>query len=207
MIIKRFVNSVFDSNTYILSKEQDKNCWLVDCGDAEVLIDWIKINNKKLNGVFVTHSHFDHIYGLNRVVEAFPSCIIYTSQRGKEGLFSDRLNISRYHCDSYVYKYNNVSILKNGDSVELFSNVLMKVITTPGHDESCFTFVSGAHIFTGDSFLPDYKVITNFPKSDKVQANKSLRKIKNAIKSGAKNVYPGHGDIKVSFNPDDLLIN
>ena len=123
MIINRFVNSVFDSNTYILSKEQDKNCWLVDCGDAEVLIDWIKINNKKLNGVFVTHSHFDHIYGLNRVVEAFPSCIIYTSQRGKEGLFSDRLNISRYHCDSYVYKYNNVSILISGQNYSSYQKI------------------------------------------------------------------------------------
>ena len=199
MIVNKFVNSVFNSNTYILSIEKAQNCWLIDCGDAEVLIDWIQEHNKNLVGIFITHSHFDHIYGLNKVIETFPDCSIYTSQKGKEGLFSDKLNFSKYNGDRFIYQYDNISILEDYDFVELFPNVLMYAITTPGHDWSCLTYNSGNYLFTGDSFLPDYKIITKFPKSDKIQAKESLFKIKTMIKLGARNVYPGHGNIKKLF--------
>ena len=198
MDINQFVNSVFSSNTYILSIEQEQNCWLIDCGDAEVLIEWIQNHKKNLVGVFITHSHFDHIYGLNKIIATFPDCTIYTTQKGKEGLYSDKLNFSKYSDDSFIYQYDNISILEDNDTVELFPNVLMYAISTPGHDWSCLTFNFGNHFFTGDSFLPDYKLMTKFPRSDKVQAAKSLFKIKNMIELGASNIYPGHGNMKIS---------
>lgn len=197
MIVNQIVNTVFSSNTYILSNETDQNCWLVDCGDAEILIDWIKEHNKKLAGIFITHSHFDHIYGLNLVVSAFPECTVYTSEKGKEGLFSDKLNFSRYHCDSFIYQFENVNILEDNDSIKIYPNVFIYAMTTPGHDWSCLTYRCLDLLFTGDSYLPDYKVMTKFPKSNKAQAEESLIKINESIALGAKNVFPGHGDVKL----------
>ena len=197
MFVYQIVNSIFESNTYIISDSSYQNCWLVDCGDAEILIDWIKEHNKKLSGIFITHSHFDHIYGLNLVVSAFPECIVYTSGKGKEGLFSDKLNFSRYNCDGFIYQFDNICILEDNNKIEIYPDVFMSVIETPGHDWSCLAYSSQEFIFTGDSYLPDYKVMTKFPKSNKVQAEESLIKIKEFIALGAKNVFPGHGDVKL----------
>lgn len=195
MVVTQIVNTVFSSNTYILSNETEQNCWLVDCGDAEILIDWIKEHNKKLAGIFITHTHFDHIYGLNLVVSAFPECVVYTSINGEKGLFSEKLNFSRYNGTNFVFKHKNVAILYDNDKIQLFSNTTLSVIYTPGHDWSCITYNSGENLFTGDSYLPDYKVITNFPKSDKNLAKQSLNKIYDMISLGDKEVFPGHGSI------------
>ena len=111
MIIDQVINSVFNSNTYILSIKHAPDCWLVDCGDAEVLVGWITKNNKKLKGIFITHGHFDHIYGLNEIIQVFPDCIVYISQRGKENLYSEKLNISRYSGNSFIYRYDNLRVL------------------------------------------------------------------------------------------------
>jgi hydroxyacylglutathione hydrolase len=197
MVVTQIINTVYSSNTYILSNEMDQNCWLVDCGDVDPIINWIKKNKKKLAGIFLTHTHFDHIYGLNQIVEVFPECRIYTSINGEKGLFSEKLNFSRYNGTNFIFKYNNVSILHDNDKIKLFSDTTLSVIYTLGHDWSCVTYNSGYNLFTGDSYLPNYKVITNFPKSDKAQAEKSLIKIKESVALGAKNIYPGHGDTKL----------
>ena len=70
--------------TYILPTGNHKDCWLVDCGDLDVIIEegWHVI------GVLITHSHYDHIYGLNNLVLYFPNVSIYTN---KETLFSANL--------------------------------------------------------------------------------------------------------------------
>ena len=72
----------------------------------------------------------------------------------------------------------------------------MKVIETPGHDWSCLSYRCNESLFTGDSFLPDYEAISKFPKSNSMQTEESLIKIKRLIASSARNVYPGHVDIK-----------
>jgi hydroxyacylglutathione hydrolase len=195
MVITQIVNTVFSSNTYILSNETDQNCWLVDCGDVDPIINWIQKYKKKLAGIFLTHTHFDHIYGLNQIVEVFPECRIYTSINGEKGLFSEKLNFSRYNGTNFVFKHQNVVILHDNDNIKILSDTTLSVIYTPGHDWSCITYNSGNNLFTGDSYLPDYKVITNFPKSDKSLAKQSLNKIYDMISLGVKEVFPGHGSI------------
>ena len=37
--VSHIVNSVFTSRTYILSKEGENACWIVDCGDVEPLLE------------------------------------------------------------------------------------------------------------------------------------------------------------------------
>lgn len=123
---------------------------------------------------------------MNKVIATFPECIIYTSQKGKEGLFSEKLNFSRYSGNPFIYQYDNISIIEDCNTVELFPNTFMHTINMPGHDWSCLTFHCGDHLFAGDSFLPDCKLMTKFSKSDKVQAKELLLKIKNMINMSVK---------------------
>ncbi len=122
-------------------------------------------------------SHFDHIYGLNEVLAAFPECLVYTSEYGGKALFDDRKNFSHYHESPISYKGPEPRILKEGDSVELFPDCMLQVMETPGHCPSCLTYIVGDCIFTGDAHIPGLKVVTNLPRGNRVKAEESLKKI------------------------------
>ena len=85
--IKEIVNSIFTSKTYIVYKEGENNAWLVDIGDIEPVLDFCKEKGLSLVGVFLTHGHFDHIYGLPALTVYYPSCKVYTTEYGKQGIY------------------------------------------------------------------------------------------------------------------------
>ena len=191
MHITKIVNSVFTSNTFILIDENSLDCWLVDVGDIEPILE--AVGDKEVKGIFITHTHYDHIYGINKLVERFPDCIIYTSQYGKEGLFSDKLNFSRYHADPILFQGNHIEVLEEGDEISLFPNVVLRTMYTPGHDWSCMSYYTDGVIFTGDSYIPNIKVVTSLPKSNKQEAQVSLDRILELCEN--RDIYPGHNEI------------
>ena len=195
MEVIRIVNSVFRSNTFLIEDESGM-CFLVDCGDIGSIVRYLQCKEFTLGAVFITHAHYDHIYGLNEVVSNIPFVKVYLSLHGKEGLFSDRLNMSRYHSTSFIYEYDdNIEVVENNCIISLFGRdeMQMKTYETPGHDWSACCFQINNCLFTGDSYLPQHKVVTTFPKSNKREAEKSLERIKK-IAVGC-NLYPGHGEI------------
>lgn len=184
--IRQVVNSVFNSCTYILSRGE--NTWLVDCGDIDGVLPMIDGN---LRGVLLTHSHFDHIYGLNHLLTLFPGIPIVTNESGREGLLSDKLNFSKYHEDPFVLDTpENIKVVRDGDLIPMFDGVNAKAVFTPGHSPSCVTWIVDDAIFTGDSYIPGVKTVTVFPHSDKVQAAQSEALIKKLAESRC--ICPGH---------------
>lgn len=198
MEIAQIVNSVFNSNTFILSEINSPNVFLIDIGDFIPIISQMKACTT-VKGVFLTHTHYDHLYGIRQLSQEFPDCMIYTSSFGQEALASDKKNFSRYHDDSIVFTSANLHVLKEGDKINIFSNKELEVYATPGHDRSCLTYKIGKHIFSGDSFIPGVQVITSFPNSNKLEANLSVQRIVSLAKGN--NLYPGHGRIYENFNP------
>lgn len=188
MIITRHINSIFNSNTYILENKSCDYCWLIDIGDAAPFLD-----KNNIKGIFLTHTHFDHIYGINKIIEKFPNCTIYTSKSGSEALYSDKLNLSKYHESSLIFEGSNISVLNENDKIEVFPNIYLEVIETPGHCSSCLTYYTDNYIFTGDSYIPGLNVVTNLPRGNKLQAQESLEKIISVI--GLKTICSGHGEM------------
>lgn len=191
MQVVRFVNSIYASNSYILKKEPFEKVWLIDCGDAKPILEWLSKNKKILNGIFITHTHFDHIYGLNDVVSKFPQCAVYTSIPGSGGLRSVKLNLSQFNETPFVYRLGGNRTLKEGNSIELFPDTFLQVFETPGHDWSCLTYKIANNLFSGDSWLPNGKVIANFPKSDQKLALQSEKRICELAANCV--IHPGHG--------------
>ena len=70
--IVRIVNSVFESNTYLAISRNCDLCFLIDCGDPAPIIENINNRGLPLKGIFITHSHFDHIYGLDSIIDEYP---------------------------------------------------------------------------------------------------------------------------------------
>lgn len=188
MQVKTVINSFFTSCTYVV-KCTEKDAWIVDCGDVEPLLPLLRGN--QLRGTLLTHAHFDHIYGLNDILSKFPETIVYTNEAGAEALIDDKKNMSRYHETPFVFKYpDNIWIVNDGDVIELSEGLKAKVVSTPGHHPSCLTYIIGDTIFTGDSYIPGIKVVTNLPKGNKKQAQESIDKI--LAMSEGRTIYPGH---------------
>lgn len=190
LIIDFITNRVFNSRTYILSKEYIEKVWLVDCGDTDQVLEMI--GEKSVEGVLLTHAHSDHIYGLEEMMKRFPEVKIYTNAAGVEALKDPRLNISHYHSeypDICIDAPNNVCVFKEGDEL----NVLGETVTvyeTPGHATSCLTYIMEDKAFTGDAYIPGVKVFTGFPHSDRKQAAGSVERILQLTSQCL--ILPGH---------------
>ena len=198
--IDTFINSLFNSNSYLIHEKGSKECCLIDCGDVSPVSDYTKHHGLVLKAVLLTHTHFDHIYGLNELLEHDPDVLVYTSEFGKTALQSDKLNLSRYNMNPFVFLYDGgVRILTEGELIRLFGNVRVEVFSTPGHDKSCLTYRVEDNIFSGDSFIPGIKVVASFPHSNKTEAQCSEQRIRQWAVGC--NLYPGHGRGYVPYHP------
>lgn len=176
--VSSYVNSLFNSLSYRIDGV------LLDPGDI-----WIGFKDTQI--VILTHAHFDHIYGLNRVAEVNPGVIVYTNAHGKEMLLNPRKNLSFYHGNSFVFNYpDQIITIENNEIVNLGFGLTAQAVFTPGHNPSCITWVTEHEIFTGDSYIPGIKTVTNLPGGDKTLAQASVELIKKTI--GARTVHPGH---------------
>lgn len=188
--IRRYKNALFNSNTYLLLMPFEKEICLFDVGDITCLDCFLDYH---VSRVFITHGHFDHIYGLNKLLERYPDIVVYTSIFGKKSLYSDKLNFSRYHENSFIFEGNNVIELQEGDRIKIGEDMIV-AMETPGHDPGCLCYKFGDYFFTGDSFIPGIKTVTNLRGGDKEANQLSLARIRQLITADTV-VCPGHGDM------------
>lgn len=189
--IHDITNTIFTSKTYILSKEECDKAWLVDIGDVEPVLEYLNVKKLTVERVFLTHAHFDHIYGLEALVDHFPNCMVYVTEYYKQALTSDKLNLSKYHGTPINYKKDNVIVMHEGENVVLYEDEpQMTFYETPGHNPGCLTMVLGDVVFTGDAYIPGVGANTKLPNSDKRQARVSLERITNLAKG--KRILAGH---------------
>ena len=180
--VKKIVGKLLSSNMYILFEDGISDCWLIDIGDLSA-IEIELTNGWNVKGVFLTHSHFDHMAGINGLCKMFPDCKVYTSEYGREALYSEKKNFSLYHEQSVVYEGENIEILRDGDIVKLFDDIELHVTATPGHCPSCLTYYTDEYVFTGDAYIPDVPVVTKLPKGSRAQSAVSIEKIQELAKT------------------------
>lgn len=177
-------NELLQSATYCFDG------YLVDCGDSDKILNVLE--GKELKGIFLTHCHQDHIYGIEKVLVRYPLAKVYCSQRTLEGLEDDNLNLSYIRPD-YSFQFDkeeNVVVLDDG--IHHIDNLIVEVISTPGHSEDCLSYIIEDNIFTGDSYIPFAKVFTKWPTSNKSLALENEAKLKDIAETRNLKVRPGH---------------
>jgi glyoxylase-like metal-dependent hydrolase (beta-lactamase superfamily II) len=177
-------------------------CWAIDVGDANELL--INVGpNRNLEGVFITHPHYDHIQGINDVARSFPNCCFYGSTKTLTGLKDSKLNLSFYHENPVVYTGDSCKIFpENGVQLGL-SGPLIKGAPTPGHFEGSITYWCCSYVFTGDSFIPGIPVVTKLKNGNRQDSKSSLKLIRTILSKNTV-VCPGHGPMKLSEELDDF---
>lgn len=182
------VGQVIGSIDYALSDGISHDYYLVDIGDFDAARSLLP-KDANVRGVFITHGHHDHIFGINVLKEVYPDCVVYASEECARMLASSKLNLSMYLEIPMDYK-GEVNVLNDGDVVPLFEGVNLTAIATPGHNPSCLCFEVGNYLFTGDSYIPGVKVVTNLPGGSRKLAQESLEKILKLAEG--KVLCPGH---------------
>lgn len=189
----RIVNSYQHSCTYILYQEQTEHVWLVDCGDYHEVKAWLIEHQKEIAGVFLTHGHDDHIYGLRPLIEEFPETPIYLSANGGIRCLHDiRLNLTKYTERSFVIDSDHFVELNDREKVELFDGVDMTCYQTDGHTDESMVYKVENYLLTGDAYIPPLQVVTKLPGANKERAAESLERIKSIIEECHLTVLAGH---------------
>lgn len=191
MEVARFVNSVFSSNTYVI--HDGFGAVVVDPGDYAPVAAFLSQNRLEVRFILLTHTHYDHIYGLKSLMEVWPCVEVLTSEFGKSALARDDWNFSRYHGDPMAIESDRIRALRDGDRFSPLPGCEITVMETPGHDRSCLTYRTDSWIFTGDSYIPGVKVVASFPNSDRKKAQKwyaSLEEMSHEYQT-----FPGHGEV------------
>lgn len=68
--IKRFTLGPFQNNTYLLSAPDSHECILIDPAiGSRIILDEITSLQKQLTQIWITHAHFDHIGGVQEILE------------------------------------------------------------------------------------------------------------------------------------------
>jgi len=177
--IEIHVNNLFGSICYCYGNT------IIDPGDK-----WSGFNEVK--NILLTHAHFDHIYGLNKVVELNSEVRVFTNGAGKEMLLDARKNMSLYNDTPLVFGYPElIVIVEDHEEIDFGKGVTAKAVFTPGHNPSCITWIVGDALFTGDAYIPGLKTVTNLPGGDRQQAEESLELIQTLAQN--RTIYPGHG--------------
>lgn len=182
--VTRIVNLLFTSCSWVL-----ESGWIVDCGDVDPLMQ--QLGDRPLQGVLLTHGHFDHIYGLNDLCSRFPEARVYCSEWTRQQLLDSKLNLSFYHETPFVFDYpERIIVVDDGDKVDLGEGLAVTAVATPGHTPGCMTWMTDDLLFTGDAYIPGIRVVTNLPHGDKILAAQSAELIESLAENRA--VYPGH---------------
>jgi hydroxyacylglutathione hydrolase len=160
----------------------------------------------KIELIFLTHEHYDHISGVNKYRDIF-GCKVLCSYECSKRVKNPRLNMSAYfdmftsipefesYCDkaSHVEPYNcSADEAIEDNQVIAWGEHQIKAIETPGHTLSSMCYLlDDKWLFAGDTLFADIDTMTRFPTgSEEDFTNRTLKKLAQLPKEVI--VYPGH---------------
>lgn len=190
--IGRMVLSFCMTNCYFLYREGEKDCILIDPADqGGHIYNALTKHGFIIQGILLTHGHFDHIWGSKEVKE-LSGAKLYAYENEKEVLNNAKLNVSAgvsrpYTEDADVY-------LEDGQEVTI-AGMTCKCIATPGHTKGscCYYFEEAGFLISGDTLFQDSVGRTDLPTGSMKALVASVKEKLFVLPEETK-VYPGHGD-------------
>lgn len=117
MQVEKLVTGYLQENCYILTKEEE--CLVIDPGSNYPFIK-NKIEDKKVVGILITHSHFDHIGVVDDLVKDYKT-EVYSYKNLEEGTNSigtfnfDVIFTPGHSSDSITFYFKEDKIMFTGD--------------------------------------------------------------------------------------------
>ena len=192
MKIEKFVLGIYGTNCYIIRNEDTQECFIIDPGeDSPEMVSHIRREGLQVRGILLTHGHFDHILGLDTLLQEFP-VPVYAYKDEKQLLNDATLNMSVGVGRSYTFA--TVEEVVAGQVLSLVG-LEIQVIHTPGHTlgSACYYVPKEEVLFSGDTLFRASVGRTDFPGGNSSQLVDSIEQKLFTLPDTTK-VYPGHMD-------------
>ncbi len=190
MKIERFVMGSVGTNVYLIINEETMETVVVDPGDCpERFLNHLEEDGLKVVGVLLTHGHYDHILGIEKLRVHYPVPVF--AHEAEEALLNDaRMNLSAMTGESCVVK--DVTYVKDGQTLKMAGYDFL-VLHTPGHTPGgcCYYVASEKILISGDTLFCASVGRTDFPGGSMSDLIRGIKEKLMVLPDGVQ-VLPGH---------------
>ena len=193
MLINTYVAGPVQANNYLVVDEVSKEAILIDCSDyVTEIIDYVKENNLTVKYILLTHGHFDHVLGINRMNEVL-GAKVYVHKGDKEQVVNTRAVMTMFGLPTEGVENPKITATLSDAGELTLGNQVIKVIETPGHTPGGVCYLIGDCLFSGDTLFHGTIGRIDLPGGSFQQIKHSVKDILFALDENIK-VYPGHGE-------------
>jgi glyoxylase-like metal-dependent hydrolase (beta-lactamase superfamily II) len=162
----------FGNNGYIIACPETGEAVIIDA-PAEPRKLLREAKGLTVKALLITHAHRDHLLGLAEM-----------ERRTGAPLAAHPLEVERLPRSPDI-------LLRDGDTLEV-GKVRLQVLHTPGHTPGAVCFLTGRHLFSGDTLFPGGPGKTRTPEAFRQIVESITTRLLPLPEDTI--VYPGHGD-------------
>ena len=202
MIKKISVGVMMQTNCYILYDEGTKEAIVIDPGyEDKDITDFICENGLKVNLIYLTHCHFDHIFGVDWLKKCINVPVVCLAEE-KENLMNEDINLGKAIIQKAVMVTPD-KVVADGDKIDV-GNLKFKVLHTPGHTSGSSSLYGGGILISGDTLFKGTYGRCDLPTGSLYEMTKTLKEKIFKLPDNTV-VYPGHGEITtIGAEKDDI---
>jgi hydroxyacylglutathione hydrolase len=186
-----FTVGMVQENTFVFRRDGSDRALIVDPGDeAEKLLGAIDALGVKLDGILLTHTHFDHVGAVAPVARA-TGAEVWVPEIEK-GVLADINAYVPWPGFGPFEDWDAEHTVSGGEKLEL-AGFEIEVIFTPGHSPGHVTYSIPDEqvVFSGDVLFQGSVGRTDLPGGDWPTLLGSIRSLVDGL-PGETTVYPGH---------------
>src|ERR687884_1581121 len=191
MDVRMFTVGPVQENCFLLRRDGSDRALIVDPGEeAEKLLGAIDALGVTLDGILVTHTHFDHVGAVAPVAKA-TGAEVWVPEIEK-GVLADINSFVPWPGFGPYESYDAEHTLTGGEKLEL-AGFEIDVLFTPGHSPGHVTFSipDERALFSGDVLFQGSVGRTDLPGGDWETLLESIRTLMDSHAPETA-VYPGH---------------
>lgn len=178
----------FGANTYIVVS--DSHALVIDpTVSVSAMLNAIREEDAYLEGILLTHGHFDHVLSLDSLRSA--SGVGASIHENDAIMLTDGKRNAFYEFFGQERTYRPAEhLLRDGDVIRLGDETIT-VLHTPGHTGGSVCYLCDGFLITGDTLFAESFGRCDLWSGDMEQMRGSLSALRDL--DGKLTIYPGHG--------------